>query len=301
MVPFIFYFIFKGKGKMNKLKVVAHNGIFHTDEVLAIAALELFNDKDGGISITRTRDKDTIDSADVVFDVGGVYDPENCRFDHHQPSFNEGRYEGNLFSSAGLCWKHYGYEIGRNFGIRDPSDLKFFHKYVDDRIFLPVDRIDTGERRPRNGELHFSQLISMMNDGDDESFQSAVTFAKLTLITIIKEACKKIKERDKMEKMKKEQKGNKILVMDEFIQWTTFISARDGFERVVFPDVFSGTWRVQVRGKSSSLPSSWGGLNGEALSKETGVADCIFCHRALFIAGNKTREGAIEMAKLSIL
>jgi uncharacterized UPF0160 family protein len=50
---------------------------------------------------------------DVLIDVGGEYDPANCRYDHHQRGFEE--VFGNGFvtklSSAGLVYKHYGMEI----------------------------------------------------------------------------------------------------------------------------------------------------------------------------------------------
>lgn len=35
-------------------------------------------------TITRTRDYAVLDTMDVVVDVGGVYDPEKNRYDHHQ-------------------------------------------------------------------------------------------------------------------------------------------------------------------------------------------------------------------------
>ena len=34
----------------------------------------------------RSRDPKVLDECDVVVDVGGVYDPEKMRFDHHQRS-----------------------------------------------------------------------------------------------------------------------------------------------------------------------------------------------------------------------
>lgn len=34
--------------------------------------------------IIRTRDTAELDLCDVVVDVGGVYDPDKHRFDHHQ-------------------------------------------------------------------------------------------------------------------------------------------------------------------------------------------------------------------------
>ena len=48
------------------------------------------------------------------------------------------------------------------------------------------------------------------------------------------------------------------------------------------------------------LPKTWGGLNNDDLSKLTGIENCTFCHPALFICGNKTKEEAISMAKVAV-
>ena len=39
--------------------------------------------------IVRSRDAAEIDRAAIVVDVGGSYEPEQKRFDHHQKSFSE--------------------------------------------------------------------------------------------------------------------------------------------------------------------------------------------------------------------
>lgn len=36
------------------------------------------------LSCFRTRDQKLLDECDIVVDVGGVFDPERRRFDHHQ-------------------------------------------------------------------------------------------------------------------------------------------------------------------------------------------------------------------------
>ena len=46
------------------------------------------------------------------------------------------------------------------------------------------------------------------------------------------------------------------------------------------------------------LPSSWGGLKDAELQKVTGVPDAVFCHRALFMAVAKSKDGAIKLAEL---
>ena len=63
--------------------------------------------------IVRTRDAEILKEADVVLDVGGVYDPQTHRYDHHQPEFKDSsRLNSKRFlSSAGLVYKHFGKEI----------------------------------------------------------------------------------------------------------------------------------------------------------------------------------------------
>ena len=45
-----------------------------------------------------------------------------------------------------------------------------------------------------------------------------------------------------------------------------------------------------------SLPQDWRGLREDELSKVSGITDCIFVHMGGFIGGNKTKNGALEMA-----
>ena len=48
------------------------------------------------------------------------------------------------------------------------------------------------------------------------------------------------------------------------------------------------------------LPAAWAGLRDEELAKVTGVPDAVFCHRALFLAVAKSKEGALALAKLAL-
>lgn len=48
------------------------------------------------------------------------------------------------------------------------------------------------------------------------------------------------------------------------------------------------------------LPEAWRGVRDEELSKLSGVEGCIFVHAGGFIGGNKTFEGALEMAKKAV-
>jgi uncharacterized UPF0160 family protein len=78
--------------------LVTHNGKFHPDEVVAVSLLNLFGFK---YNLTRTRNQEKIERADLSIDVGGAYSPTGGQFDHHQ--FNEGASNYGK-SSAGLIF-----------------------------------------------------------------------------------------------------------------------------------------------------------------------------------------------------
>eukprot|EP00924_Labyrinthula_sp_SR-Ha-C_P008404 snap_masked-scaffold_11-processed-gene-12.26-mRNA-1 protein AED:0.01 eAED:0.01 QI:0/-1/0/1/-1/1/1/0/369 len=68
-----------------------------------------------------------------------------------------------------------------------------------------------------------------------------------------------------------------------------------------------GAWSVQcvsVEGggfqNRKSIPKKYCGLRDEELSSVIGIKDCVFVHAAGFIGANKTYEGALEMAKISL-
>ncbi len=43
-----------------------------------------------------------------------------------------------------------------------------------------------------------------------------------------------------------------------------------------------------------------GGLRDEELQKITGVEDAVFCHKGLFLAVSKSKEGAVKLAELAL-
>lgn len=56
-----------------------------------------------------------LEGLDAVLDVGGVYDPNHDRYDHHQKGFEEvfGHGFNTKLSSAGLVYKVFIYSIGQ--------------------------------------------------------------------------------------------------------------------------------------------------------------------------------------------
>ena len=48
------------------------------------------------------------------------------------------------------------------------------------------------------------------------------------------------------------------------------------------------------------FPKEWADLVNERLAKITNVKDAVFCHRGLFIAVAKSKEGAIRLTELAL-
>lgn len=56
--------------------------MFHCDEVLATTMLLYTKEFENSV-IVRSRNQEILDTLDIVCDVGGVFDVEKKRFDHH--------------------------------------------------------------------------------------------------------------------------------------------------------------------------------------------------------------------------
>ena len=150
--------------------------------------------------------------------------------------------------------------------------------------------------------------------GEDEiekGFFEAVEFAKKILYKITKKFVDSYENYRmiKNELKKQNVKQSHILVLEKSVPWKDTVLELDRNENVlyvVYQDV-TGSWCTQTVPKKANsfaarkdLPKTWGGLNNDDLSKLTGIENCTFCHPALFICGNKTKEGAISMAKVAV-
>ena len=99
-------------GENSHLALTTHSGYFHCDEALALAMLMVLPQFKGR-PIVRTREKDILEKAFMLVDVGGEHDPARLRFDHHQIGFTETFNPDKKIklSAAGLIYKEYGRQI----------------------------------------------------------------------------------------------------------------------------------------------------------------------------------------------
>ena len=77
----------------------------------------------------------------------------------------------------------------------------------------------------------------------------------------------------------------------------------------LFPekDGADSKWRIRSVSRSNEgfelrhpLPEKWRGVRDEELDGVAGVPGCVFVHASGFIGGNKTYDGALQMAQKAV-
>jgi uncharacterized UPF0160 family protein len=304
------------------MKIGTHNGIFHADDLLAVASIKICIPD---ATVIRTRDANILKECDIVIDVGNVYDVNTMRYDHHQQGGAGCHVNSDIkYSSFGLVWKHWGENIvstvlynGHTKVQPSLNDISFCWQYVNDNLVMGVDALDNGQSSPTNSII-VSRMLSMFNpswyetkdqvNNHDTAFENTLAFARHIIENTVKAGYGIVSARS-IVYSGVQNANNRIMVLDKFCPWIDSIHEEDADGNVlyvVFPSE-TGEWMVQCVpdaprsfGKRKALPSIWAGLRASDLDNVTGIEGCVFCHNGLFICGNKTREGAIAMAKQAV-
>lgn len=296
-----------GENTGSSKKIITHSGNFHADEVFACATLSIiFGDN---VEIVRSRNPELWEGADIVVDVGGIYNEDSNRFDHHQEGGAGARENGIPYASFGLVWKRYGEAL---------AGSAHAARAIDERL---VQFIDAGDNGVETYTKHEEVSPYLINDviasfrpawneerTIDEGFFEALLFAK------------KILEREIIF-MRAEEEGTarvleaydraedkRIIILDKHYPWYRALGDLPEPLYVVKPDRDNGNkWKIEaVRDDTHSfknrkdLPSAWAGKRDEALAHISGVSDAIFCHNKRFIAVAGSQDGAIKLAKLAV-
>lgn len=298
---------------LKKKKILAtHDGSFHADDIFACVSLSLmFEKKREKFKIIRTRDEEIIKNSDYVFDVGGIYDSKNNRFDHHQPGGAGKRENGIEYSSFGLVWKKYGEEIC---GSKKSAEM------IDNKLVAHVDADDNGiDLYKNNFKNVFPYLIqdvlaifkpTSLEDMDkDEQFLKALGWAKEILKREIKKANDQIEITKIIQNFYKNSPNKRLIVIDapKVSRYEIWDALQDFPGPLFIVYETSDEWRVIAMHLSynsfenrKNFPKAWAGLRDEELQKISGVSDAIFCHNSLFLIGAKSKEGAIKLAKIAL-
>jgi uncharacterized UPF0160 family protein len=307
--------------------IVTHDGVFHADELCAVATLALADEC--GVTVTRTRAPAVLALARVaIVDVGAQYAPETfpVLLDHHQWRLVEGdptgrRPCGAPLAAFGLAWQRFGREAVRRVTREGDLDLvEIVWQAIDKSIVAPVDAADVGQA-PRDANVWIlSRALSALNPGEgspeeyDAAFHRAALVAATLLEAEIQTAMRSARDFSRIKAMAARAiaMGERVLVLDKGGAWQGPVIAANaeaaigGIDFAVYADP-RGQWMVQsVPPEVGSfaqrvpLPAAWAAKRDAELATLTGVADAVFCHAGRFIAGAATREGARTLAEMAL-
>jgi uncharacterized UPF0160 family protein len=280
--------------------ICTHDAVFHADDVFGGAIVRLMWPHE---PIVRTRNPATLAAAALCFDVGGG------DYDHHQAGGNGARPNGVPYAACGLLWRDFGPML-----CDDPDVAA----EVDRQLIQPIDAHDNGYTLadPRYAGVWpctVSHLISNFNPSwheaqdFDAGYFEAVAFASGILERAIARARGVVEARGVVAQAVTDAADPRIVALPYFVPWQeALIDASAAALLCVYPS--ADTWRVQVvpvaagqPGARIALPEAWAALEGEALAALTDVEDATFCHRQRFIAGARTRTGALALARLALV
>lgn len=275
--------------------VATHHGSFHADDVLSWALIKVFLDPEA--TVVRSRDPQVWADADLVFDVGAIFDPAARRFDHHQSS-----YEGPL-SSAGMVLNWLEEE-----GSLQPALARKLRLGLVDY----VDDVDNGRVRPDPFVPCFARMVDAFNQGRsslqdfDRGFELAGHMA-IELLEGYRRGHQALQENERLvvaAMRAADAARTNLLELDRTIAWKDLYFGHGGgahrTEFLLHPGL-DGSWRVvaipperESFDKKVPFPLAWAGLKDEELEQVTGVEGAVFCHKNRFIAVFRTREGALQ-------
>ncbi|MBI2476256.1 MAG: MYG1 family protein [Candidatus Taylorbacteria bacterium] len=299
-----------------KVVIVTHDGMFHADDVFAVAALLCLLDTAPVLAtIVRTRDEDIIRKADFVVDVGAVYDAEKNRFDHHQAG-GAGKRPNGLpaqagipYAAFGLVWRKFGQTIALSEAVAE---------IVDQNLAAPIDAGDNGVDIYKktfadvgpylvDGYLHNIRPTWQEGTGMlDERFLEAVGAARQVLKREIAHAAARAAATALVRQAYDLAADKRLIALDAFYPHEKILAEYPEPLFVIFPKP-DGVWNVKaIRDDTASfknrkdLPADWAGKRDRELAELTGVPDALFCHNGRFMAVARSREGAIALAQKAL-
>lgn len=321
---------------MTQNKIIAtHSGSFHADDVFGVGILMgVFPEH----TLLRTRHNDKIEAADFAVDVGGIWDAAKGRFDHHQRGFDGARparqnadgqtVPGVGYASAGLVWSAYGAQYVQAWAQRhqqalDQAAVADIVSSIDHSLVQYLDIVDTGQGDVAAGIFGLSALVAQLNthwmeeQGLDQStkaqlqetrFREAIAIVRKFLDHAIGKKVSQIRSADIVRQSPRLLGGRVLHLNQGGMPWTRVVlDEMPEVLLVIYPDSDGNQYQlktvpVEVGSFQSrlDLPAAWSGLREHELAAVTGVADSVFCHLNLFIAGARSLEGITQMAALAL-
>lgn len=289
-----------------------HNGIFHCDEVVGIAILEIAY-MHMNVYVVRTRNTDELNKLEIVIDIGGE------KFDHHMAGFNLRRATGEKYASAGLVWKEFAEKAIKSVmteasvSITD-DEIQKIKEQIDTEIITLVDMEDNGEKIVNHAFSFITQFLpSWLETPDyDSAFFKVEKIVRDMLIAVIKDKIVQIVTKKELQKSFKNINSGILEIPVQTMPWLEEVvryneSHNYSIKFVIFPYP-TGGWAAQsvppsIEKKFEQLvafPKEWAGGNEMTLPQISGIQDAVFCHNGRFFARAKTKESVIKMCKIAM-
>lgn len=288
--------------------IVTHSGNYHPDDVLAVATLTLWLDAHNETyDIIRSRDKEVIEKADYVIDVGGVHDHDNRRYDHHQTGGAGVRDNGIEYASFGLIWKYYGHGL-----VTHPDNWQ----HIDDELVASVDANDSGQHiatltHPPVDSFTIGNVLSLFKPSWNEDFshdtaffEEALPLARKVLDRFITSIENNSLAEQYVEDAYHASDDKRIIILSQHASWKKVLWQNYSEPLfVLFPNEQQDGWVCRAIPTQEDwfkpkkpFPSAWAGLRDEELANVSGIEGARFCHNDLFIFIGPTQESALQAA-----
>ena len=320
---------------MTEHKTIAtHSGSFHADDVFGVGILM-------GVfpihTLVRSRNNALVEAADFAVDVGGLWDADTGRFDHHQRGFTGARAAhlvagvekpGVGYASAGLVWSAFGAAYvqalasGSGYALDAPA-LEEIARSIDHSLVQYLDIVDTGQGDVAPGIFGLSALIAQLNSNwmeehglsadakaqlQEQGFRDAMAITRRFLDRAIIKKIAQIRSLDIVRQAPRLAGGRVLHLQEGGMPWTrVVVDEMPEVLFVIYPDSDGDQYQVKTvpveAGSFVSrrdLPKAWSGLRDQELAAVTGVPDSVFCHTNLFIGGARSLAGALRLAELAL-
>lgn len=310
--------------------IVTHLGRHHADEIFGIVILLLgpLKHKDT-IYIVRNRDRYWQDKGDYVIDVGGIYDPNTNRYDHHHHEFDICYPDGTLYASAGLIWLKYGISIVKDIcdkvvdpAFITPSVIQEVHGKMTE-IIKRIDNADNGQVGSEGVANVIGNMITNANPTRHKFKNMPIEYNKHFLSCLLSiyqwfdnyletEILVSVGDRY-LDEVSKSSDSSEYLFIPQDIPWKDMLWSKwdilDKYKLIISSsEDEEDTWVVHSLpihpGRSFSLrcpaPIEIRGMTTKDIYDITGIDDVKYCHKNGFVTYCNSKESAIAMARYII-
>jgi uncharacterized UPF0160 family protein len=250
--------------------------------------------------------------------VGAVYDAAANRFDHHQRGAPV-REDGLPYSAAGLVWRHHGEAAARALLAASRADhlAAAVAAEIDRKVVRRIDAIDNGVGPPGDA-LGLASLVEDLNPpwdspgiGDQAAEDAAFLQAADLAEGFLRRRARAVRARLAADAVvlaaHARSADPRVLELGRKLPWEGPVFAHGlPVLYAVYP-VPNGNWMVDAMppepgsfAQRLPLPEAWAGLRDADLAAACGVPDAVFVHARRFVGAARSREGAMEMARMAI-